>query len=289
MKNSSGSLNLEVKPIPILIVGQPKSGTSALFEWLSQHQDVSPSIVKETRFFLDEDYPLSSILTKTQKHKDYLAFYNYTNEKYILEATPDYLYCQKPLELLNEFQKIKIIIIKRDPIERLISFFRYYQQQGIISTKLTFDEYIQWQMECKKDNNRPLYLRSLEHTKEHYIEKFKRVYGPNCIIVKYDNLRDRPEETLTTLLQSLGLSPMQDISKKIKQINKTRKSRNQNTTRIFRRVRQAILRNTINFQFARPILKLLSKLIQRFVYVDDAQNNILPNSKTVEIILNEVK
>lgn len=289
MKCSSGSINLSVEPIPILIVGQPKSGTSALFEWLSQHQDISPSIVKETRFFLDEDYPLSSILNKTKTHKDYRAFFNYIDEKYTLEATPDYLYCQKPLELLNKFQQIKIIIIKREPVERLISFFKYYQQQGTVSTKLTFDEYIEWQIQCKDDQNRPLYLRSLEHSQEHYIEKFQKTYGQNCIIVEYVNLKDRPEETLAALLQKLGLEPMKDTSKPIQHVNTTRRSRNQKTTKIFRTARQAILRHTINAKLARRILKIISKGIQRHIYVDDSHNKITPNSKTIEKILNEVK
>ena len=199
------------------------------------------------------------------------------------------MYCRKPLELLKQFQQIKIIIIKREPVERLISFFKYYQQQGTISNKLTFDEYIEWQIKCKDDKNRPLYLRSLEHSHVHYIEEFKRTYGQNCIIVEYENLRDRPKETLAALLQALGLNPIQDISNPIQRVNTTRRSRNQKTTKIFRSVRQAVLRNTINIKLARPILKILSKVIQRYIYVDDTKTKLTPSSKTVEIILNEVK
>ena len=86
-------------PIPIIIVGQPKAGTSSLFAWLAQHEQICASNIKETRFFIDSEYPLSHSNKKDISIDNYLKFFETSGQKFILEATPDYLYNKTPLNL----------------------------------------------------------------------------------------------------------------------------------------------------------------------------------------------
>lgn len=44
----------------LIIGGTTKAGTTSIFRYLSAHPDVCASSLKETRFFLDKDYPLPS-------------------------------------------------------------------------------------------------------------------------------------------------------------------------------------------------------------------------------------
>lgn len=61
----------------LIIGGTPKAGTTSLYKWLSDHPDVCPSSLKETRFFLDWDYPLSSSAQYNGKNlEQYAVFLN---------------------------------------------------------------------------------------------------------------------------------------------------------------------------------------------------------------------
>jgi len=42
----------------LIIGGTSKAGTTSLYTYLADHPQICPSALKETRFFLDSDYPL---------------------------------------------------------------------------------------------------------------------------------------------------------------------------------------------------------------------------------------
>ena len=44
----------------LIIGGTTKAGTTSLHAYLSDHPQVCASSIKETRFFLDRDYPLEA-------------------------------------------------------------------------------------------------------------------------------------------------------------------------------------------------------------------------------------
>ena len=46
----------------LIIAGASKAGTTSVFNYLANHPQICASVAKETRFFLDLDYPLPSEL-----------------------------------------------------------------------------------------------------------------------------------------------------------------------------------------------------------------------------------
>ena len=70
-----------------VIAGVNKAGTTSLFVSLSEHPDVAPSAVKETRYFLPARYgrPLEPV----ERWEEYFSG---RREPVRLEATPSYFY-----------------------------------------------------------------------------------------------------------------------------------------------------------------------------------------------------
>src|SRR5438034_3846662 len=83
----------------LILGGTSKAGTTSVYNYLANHPQIC-SLTKETRFFLDPDYPLPS--TKRYQRdspETYLSFFDSGNsqslENWRFEATPDYLYSAK--------------------------------------------------------------------------------------------------------------------------------------------------------------------------------------------------
>lgn len=123
------------KPIPnLFILGAPKSGTTALANNLSQHQEIYISKQKEPRYFDSHtfyDYPIKSL-------DEYLKLFN--NEeakksKYRLDASVFNMYSAQSIKNILSFSSdAKFIIILREPVSASISMHK--QRLAYSDTKM---------------------------------------------------------------------------------------------------------------------------------------------------------
>ena len=115
--------------VNFIIVGAAKSGTTSLYQYISQHQNVFMPQNKEPRFFCD--YPVEkfnfdsnyfhSEITKSKEQYMEL-FVDAPKNAFCGEASTDYLTCKNTAQRIYDWDKnIKIIIMLRDPIERAYS------------------------------------------------------------------------------------------------------------------------------------------------------------------------
>ena len=129
----------------LFVAGVPKAGTTSLFHYLALHPDVFPSSRKEPGYF----HPFK--IKDMDKNLDAYnkLFSGYSSQQYAIEATPGYFYGgQESAEAINKYSpKSKVIIVLRNPVERLFSFYKYKKSLGHISAKLNFEDYVD---ECKK-------------------------------------------------------------------------------------------------------------------------------------------
>lgn len=105
-----------------IIIGEARSGTTSLFNYLCQHDRVLSPLKKEIHYF---DYKYNKGLTW------YKSFFPKKAKKYITgEATPYYFSHPKAAERLKEkYPNMKIILILRNPVDRVIS--SYYKQRSL--------------------------------------------------------------------------------------------------------------------------------------------------------------
>lgn len=110
----------------LFIVGQPKSGTSALFSYLRQHPEVIGCNVKEPQYFCDDINSQYFYLSKTDRtENNYLALYSEAEARYYLEASTAYLYSRVAAQNIYEFNpNARIIIMLREPVDFLYTYHR---------------------------------------------------------------------------------------------------------------------------------------------------------------------
>lgn len=114
-------------------IGVQRAGTSRWHELLVAHPDVAEvtdpagRAVKEIHWF---DQPLSA--DGNERAQAYHGWFQAPADKVIGEWTPRYLYDLWPLDHIRETSPdTKLLIMLRDPIERLRSALQFYAERGV--------------------------------------------------------------------------------------------------------------------------------------------------------------
>lgn len=194
----------------LIIGGTTKAGTTSLFKWLGRHPDIDAAAMKETRFFLEDEYPLSSKYRLSRHGIDAYGTYflGSSNLAWRLEATPDYLYSKSaPDAISDSLLHPYMLFVLRDPIDRLISWYRYSKQDGRLSSKTTLSEYISMQRESEPLAAAPQHLRALEQGRYYaYLQDYWRVFDDaKVLVVLYEDMIEDPGRLVRTLCHRLGI------------------------------------------------------------------------------------
>jgi hypothetical protein len=183
----------QVKP-NLIIAGVIKGGTTSLFSYLSRHPDICPSSVKEPRYFVslmydEEIAPLSEYLR---------CFRHYQGEQYIMEASPGYFYGGATVAraIKDTLGAVKIILIFREPVQRLLSFFTYKKSMTELEQALSLDDYVR---ACRalptqefriRKNNKYWGVRGGFYID--YLQDWYEVFGDAVKVVFFDQLKESP-------------------------------------------------------------------------------------------------
>ena len=122
-----------------LVVGAAKSGTTSLFNYLTQHSEIFIPEVKECRFFSQlpknfnglgaEFFPNSGITDK----RTYFKLFCEHEDKVCGDISNDYLYYyQESIKNIKKYlgDEIKIVIVLRNPIDRAFSNYMHHIRDG---------------------------------------------------------------------------------------------------------------------------------------------------------------
>jgi hypothetical protein len=134
----------EGEPLHLLIAGTTKAATTSLFAWLAAHPDVAPARIKETRYFLDADYPLAPSVPHARGRAAYAAMFEARGPGAVrLEATPDYLHSPGSAARIHaELPRVRLVFSLRDPVARLSSWYRYARAGGRLDARESFEAWI---------------------------------------------------------------------------------------------------------------------------------------------------
>jgi hypothetical protein len=127
----------EIRP-NFFIVGAPKSGTTALYEYLSTHPQVCMAAYKEPHYFADDLHGYA----RATSLKEYLAFFQHCNDRAVAigEGSVWYLRSRSALSRIREFAPDgRIIIMLRNPVELVHSFhaqalYSYIEDEADLET-----------------------------------------------------------------------------------------------------------------------------------------------------------
>ncbi len=196
----------------LIIAGVNKAGTTSLYAYLGQHPQVGASAVKETCHFLPLRYgePMPRI-------EDYRAqFAGVVDKPVRFESTPGYFYGGQSLidGLTGALgDDLRIVLIFREPVGRLVSFFNFKKSTLELPADLTLAEYVD---RCRAMGTDALRERAnnpwfgLEGGRySEYLMPWIEAFGDRLKIVFVEDLRHDPRGVLRELFTFIGVDPDQ--------------------------------------------------------------------------------
>lgn len=204
----------------LFIVGQMKSGTTALHGFLQEHPEIFMSSFKEPHFFCDDFHLESDQHHKKQLFFDFRQENSYLQlfakvkaEKVVGEATANYLYSRVAAEKIHHFNPdAKIIILLREPAQYLYSLHSHYakfteENEPNFANALTLEAERKQGKHSSPRVMAPSFLFYSERVK--YYEQVKRYY--DCFateqikVIIYEEFRADNEGVYRDILEFLGV------------------------------------------------------------------------------------
>jgi hypothetical protein len=196
------------------IVGQPKSGTTAMYEMLKRHPQIYIPDRKEPRFFATELYvrdpPRPGGTPKTLD--EYLPWFEDARpDQRIGDASPWYLGSHAAAALIAEVQPgAKIIATFREPASFLRSLHLqfvqlYVETEADLRTALALEERRREGRDVPRHTYWPQMLMYSEHVR--MVEQLRRFHAvfprEQVMVLIYDDFRSNNEETCKRVMRFL--------------------------------------------------------------------------------------
>lgn len=307
----------------LIVGGTTKAATTSLFTYLADHPSICCASYKETRFFLDKSYPLPSKYRYTGDIEEYNLLFSHCNNTQIrLESTPDYLYCSSARETIATFlPNIKLVFSLREPISRLVSWYRFAKQNGNLEQSRNFEEYVDQlfllldsKENIRRDPNRSptkqivpddskdevnnkqaqeQYMLTLEQgCYATYLRQYMDRFGSNKIYtVFYEDLAQDPITVLNELCDFSGIDFGFYKEYLFKVTNRTESMRSSEFHRIYRDVRFEVRKWTHNKPIIHNSLRVIRKAIEP-IYLrlnTQSEENIIISEKTQKRLVDYYK
>jgi hypothetical protein len=218
-----------------LIAGVNKAGTTSLFTTLAEHPDVAPAAVKESRYFLPVRW--GRPLDPPEVYGRYWA--GAGDAPVRLEATPSYFSGGPALvaavrEVCGD--DARILVVLREPVSRLVSYFTFQQARLRIPPAMTLDDYLARADALSDDDFRDpaneVFFGARGGMYADYLPDWTEVFGDRVGVLFFDDLVARPEATLARAAAFLGLDPAPLAGRGLHSENRTTGYRNTGLQRL---------------------------------------------------------
>jgi hypothetical protein len=188
--------------LDFVAVGPFKTGTSWIYNYLMNYQQLAlPTKVKET-FFFDSKFEMG--LDWYYSH-----FSDLEPNKMVGEIAPSYFHSMEAPERIYEVNpNCKILVTLREPVSRLVSYYSHLQQRGEVKPGASLTEALSEQ-EVLQDTS--LYY--------YHLCRWIEVFGvQNVAVILFEKLQVSPDDFAQEILQNLGIEKEDinyDLSKKV--------------------------------------------------------------------------
>jgi hypothetical protein len=206
----------------LFIVGQPKSGTTALHQFLGQHPQIFMSSIKEPHFFGSDFHQESDLFYGNQRFFDFREeaaylklFAKASSEKIAGESSTNYLYSQVAAREIYQFNPdAQIIIILREPAKYLYSLHSHYvkfteENEADFTKALSLEDARKQGQFPSPRVTSPGYLYYSERVK--YYEQVKRYYdlfgAAQIKVVVFEEFQSENDQVYREILEFLNVDP----------------------------------------------------------------------------------
>ena len=272
-KNGKMTLTKNVGDYHYLIIGgTTKAATTSLFIYLADHPSICAATYKETRFFLSRDYPLPSKYRYREDQQggdveEYNLLYPDADEtQFRMESTPDYLYCDEARErMATSLPNAKLVFSLREPVSRLISWYRFAKQIGKLPQTLSFDTYVELLFAAisRHEKTEEQHLQTLQQgCYTIYLKHYFNRFGPERVhILFYEELAAQPADAMAKLCDFADIDPGFYTGYGFEVTNRTQQMRNSELHRKYRDFRFRLRQWTHN----KPVIHTPLRTIRRAI------------------------
>lgn len=214
-----------IKP-NFLIIGAPKSGTTSLYNYLSQHPEISFSKNKEPKYFSFKDNPLdyvgnkrvvNQIKNSTVRTLDtYQDLFKNINTKFVGEASPNYLHTPEAAKNISEYNpNMKLIVILRNPVDKTFSDWKHNYAMGYEPVD-NFKKALSLIEERKKMNCVPYFDYLEKGNFATHIERYYKYFKKEQLkIIFFDDFKKNPNASCNQIIKFLGIEESFKFNTKI--------------------------------------------------------------------------
>ena len=198
-----------------ILAGAPKSGTTALANWLVKRPDIRMSPHKEPMFFTNfalipwagpDAHRLAGSIVSEEAQ--YLAsFGDCAAQDWAIDASTDYLWCDASAGKIRDFaqhHKVKVACILRDPIARAVSEYEHTIRDLLQRDSL----YVSLMKEDERYESHwhPLFYHIRRSHYYDQVNRYRALFGDDFLLLDYAELKT-PDMLGRKLEAFLGLSP----------------------------------------------------------------------------------
>ena len=188
----------------LVIAGVHKAGTTSLYSYLGKHPDICPSHTKEINFF----GPLAFGRETASLDSYAQHFTHWRDEPYRLEASPSYLYGRDTIAraLKSTLPEPAVVLILRDPVDRLRSFFSRAVSKGTLPEGMGLSQYLEVAREKRDSAEHTVYSRGIREGQYiDYIEPWRSRFGDRLKIVFFEDLKADAGRLTSSIVEWLDL------------------------------------------------------------------------------------
>ena len=195
----------------LIVAGTYRAGTTSLFTYLAGHPEIRPAKIKEPGFFFSlkwteqpPPFPAGDEVAA------YLSMFpRQPAGGVLLEATPNYLHDAGAAGRIAEaMPRAKIVLILREPVERLVSWYQHSLFQSRL-VDVSFDDWIVPQLEHGGPEPQDYMQLALAHGRySDDVAEFIRVFGRDGVhVIWFDDLRSDPRPVMEGVCRFAGIDP----------------------------------------------------------------------------------
>ncbi len=223
----------------LFIVGFPKSGTTALYNFLRQHPQVFMTPAKEP-FFFSTEAPKRKVFNLDQYLK---LFDEAEDEKIVGEASTNYIYSDSAPGNIHEFNPdANIVVMMREPVDFLYSFYHHGFRDARRSAS-----FLDWE---KQERMKSTDKRVPERVKyEKYLKRYISLFGKKKVkTVIFEDFKSDNILWFQEVLKFLGVEP--GFVPEINKYNRSRQPRFKYINKILKQAKITVyLRKIVPYKF----------------------------------------
>lgn len=234
----------------IIIAGTNKGGTSSLFNYLANHPQACGSFIKQTNYFLSNEYPhvRQNSIFKYGKESYDSFFRDYSdNQICFVDASPDYMYDSEAVVRMSNYFKssdnFKIIFILRNPIQRFISWYNFGKQIRAYDEISDIRGFYRKNIENLNANIENIPFMNILKTGNYsqYIKPYIDTFGQDKVeVLFYEDMVKDTQGFMKSLSSKLGIDAVFYEDYDFLTFNKTVSVKNKTFDSLYRLIRKSL-------------------------------------------------